>query len=109
VVLTDQGICRSKEFRDYVTKDLLAQSVLTSTYYPQGNGINEASHKGLDYHVMSSTWESMITDADTFDVLVQEAVLIHNALPNTTTGEAPAMLLMGDRPDSAWVEAIQRA
>jgi hypothetical protein len=57
--------------------------------------VNEASHKSIDYHIATCTRDATLNEEDTFDILVQEAVLIHNSVPHVSTGEAPAMLLMG--------------
>jgi transposase InsO family protein len=48
-VLTDRGSqFIAKEFRAFITEELAAILVYMSPYYPQGNAVNEASHKALD-------------------------------------------------------------
>src|SRR5262249_3041255 len=49
-VLTDRGAAfRDKAFHEFVVQKLGAYHVFTSPYYPQGNAVNEASHKALEY------------------------------------------------------------
>ena len=76
-VLTDRGLAfRDKKFEEYVTQELCAYHVFTSTYYPQGNGINESSHRGLEASIAAA--------ARTLDVPLEEAlkdaVAVHKPL-----------------------------
>ena len=62
-ILTDRGsVFREKEFQNYVTQELCAYHIFSSAYYPQGNGLNEASHKGLEASIAAAaetrTWVS---------------------------------------------------
>ena len=94
VVLADRGVFNSREFRTYVVHDLRARLHYTSTEYPEGNGINESSHRILETAI--KTHEPVLDE--TFTDIVAEATLIYNATPNRMTGESPARLLYGQDP-----------
>lgn len=94
-ILTDRGSAfTSAAFRTYVTHDLCACQVYSSAYYPQGNGINEACHKGLEITLAAaSEWKGV-----TFQEALADAECIHNATPHATTGESPYASLFGFEP-----------
>ena len=94
-ILTDRGsVFKEKEFQEYVTQELCAYHIFTSAYYPQGNGVNEASHKGLE--------ASIAAVAETMDVsfaeALKDAVAVHNATPHSALGESPFKAMMGFEP-----------
>lgn len=93
-VLTDRGSeFRAKLFSEFVTEKLGAYHAFTSPYYPQGNGINEASHKVLD-SIISVTLrvEPQLVSA------VRESVSVYNATPSGATGMSPFYFLFGQEP-----------
>lgn len=94
-ILTDRGSAfTSMAFRTYVTGDLCACQVYSSAYYPQGNGINEACHKGLEISLAAaSTWKGI-----SFQEALADAESIHNATPHASTGESPYASLFGFEP-----------
>lgn len=94
VVLADRGVFDSAEFRDFVVHDLKARLHLTSTEYPEGNGINESCHRILETAIMTHVPELK----ETFRDIVAEATLVYNATPNRLTGESPMKLLYGQDP-----------
>ena len=93
-VLTDRGTSFMGKFREYVTGDLCCHHVMTSAYYPQGNGVNEAAHKGLN-----STLAAMIQSTEcTFEEALACAVTVHNATPHVATGESLYCMMFGLEP-----------
>eukprot|EP00923_Selenidium_pygospionis_P060465 GHVN01106389.1.p1 GENE.GHVN01106389.1~~GHVN01106389.1.p1 ORF type:complete len:168 (+),score=23.81 GHVN01106389.1:444-947(+) len=58
-VLCDRGPAFIDEgFRNFITQEIGAQLILTSSYYPQGNGINESSHRLIEHVMKTSTGET---------------------------------------------------
>ena len=91
-VLTDRGPAfREAEFEEYVTQELCSYHVFTSAYYPQGNGINESSHRGLEASIAAA--------AGTLDVpfaeVLRDAVAVHNATPHSSLGDSPFFTMFG--------------
>eukprot|EP00923_Selenidium_pygospionis_P060461 GHVN01106385.1.p1 GENE.GHVN01106385.1~~GHVN01106385.1.p1 ORF type:complete len:198 (+),score=29.08 GHVN01106385.1:444-1037(+) len=110
-VLCDRGPAFIDEgFRNFITQEIGAQLILTSSYYPQGNGINESSHRLVE-HVMktSESWTKGVEESSLNEVLT-EAMLIHNNLPHKGTGETPAYLTFGqDGVLPQWQDFTPRA
>jgi transposase InsO family protein len=93
-VLTDRGsVFRSAVFNDYVTQELGAYHVFTSPYYPQGNGINEACHKAIEF-----TLTCLLRDSLDVAGALRDAVRVHNATPHPGTGMSPFYFLFGQEP-----------
>lgn len=91
-VLTDRGAeFRSEVFHTYVTQKLGAFHVYSSAYYPQGNGINESSHRALEKALLAY-WINEDADAGILD-----AVKAYNATPGPT-GMSPYFFLFGQEP-----------
>lgn len=94
-VLTDRGKpFLAEEFDRYITRDLRAYHVFTTPYYPQGNGINEACHKALEY-ALAAGHEDPNLD---FSTALADAVAVHNATPHVSTRESPYAMLFGFEP-----------
>ena len=92
-VLTDRGAqFQSAEFSEFVLDTLQSQLVFTSPYYPQGNAVNEAAHKALDSSLSASYTRS---DVKEFPEELNDAVIVHNAVPHAATGHSPNYLLFG--------------
>jgi RNase H-like domain found in reverse transcriptase/Reverse transcriptase (RNA-dependent DNA polymerase)/Integrase zinc binding domain/Integrase core domain len=90
-ILTDRGAAfRDKAFHEFVVQQLGAYHVFTSPYYPQGNAINEASHKALEYSLSAA-----LRDTNDLEDAVHDSVLVHNATPNIATGESPYYAVYG--------------
>jgi transposase InsO family protein len=105
-ILTDQGIFRSEGFRDFVSYEIKARVIQSSAYYPQGNGMNESCHRLIEHAVRTNTKCGMNIP---LNEIVQEAVLVHNSSPNSTTGETPAYLVFGtDLVVSGWQEFTEK-
>jgi Integrase core domain len=92
-VLTDRGsIFRHDKFRSFVTEYLLAVLVYTSPYYPQGNAVNEASHKAIEaslsaqeLHLQETRYEDELADA----------TMVYNSVPHVATGQSPNFMMFG--------------
>lgn len=103
-ILTDRGSeFTSKEFRTFALKELGCALVNSSPYYPQGNAINEASHKAIDA-VLKASHE---TFEDKFEDVLRCATQIHNACPHSATGQTPFYLLFGMEPTLPGWQGLQ--
>lgn len=98
-ILTDRGlISMSQEFKDYIINELQIKLYHTSAYYPQGNGINESSHKSLDY-ILKTLYEKKELH---FEQIVKNVILIYNNTHHGAIGETPYFSIYGIdciRPD----------
>ena len=91
-VLTDRGAQFTAEtFRNFVTKDLGARLLYASIEYPQGNGINESSHRIMEHMVKSYP----LLSTGQFQDVVNECMLIYNATPHVKIGDTPSSLVFG--------------
>ena len=105
VILTDRGSeFISVEFRSFILRELGCVLVHTSAYYPQGNAINESSHRSLDA-AMSACERNLELS---FDEALSSSVTIHNSCPHCTTGYTPYYLLYGFEPTLPGWQSIQR-
>ena len=94
-ILTDRGsMFREKEFQEYVTQELCAYQIFTSAYYPQRNGVNEASHKGIEASIAAVAESADVSFADA----LKDAVAVHNATPHSALGESPFKAMFGLEP-----------
>lgn len=93
VVLTDNGTAFHKEFHTQVLR-LGCQHLYSSPYHPQGNGINEASHKGLK-SVLAAAWQE---GTDNLGGSLNLAVHIHNTTPHVGLRTTPYEALFGRSP-----------
>ena len=94
-VLHDRGAeFRSSVFRGYVLDILRAHMMYTSSYYPQGNAINESSHRSLDsmLSVCGQQYNMQFADALFYVTLIQ------NSIPHVSTGHSPFYFLHGLEP-----------
>ena len=95
----------SEKFKDYVVNTLNCISFPTSSYYPQGNAINEASHKSLDAMlIMCSNLSPLPSFAESLFI----STLIHNATPHVATGFSPFFFLHGFEPVLPGFQHLQR-
>ena len=94
-ILVDRGSeFTGQAFKDYVLKELAAQLIYTSAYYPQGNGINEAVHKELEKSI------GMALEFDDLEVekALEVALQLHNSVPHSATGVSPYSSMFGFEP-----------
>jgi len=94
-VLTDNGSCFLTEFSNYITQQLFAYHTFTSPFYPQGNAINEASHKSINRSL--SAFHST-SPKSSFREALDCSVLVYNATPHVSTGVSPFFGLLGVEP-----------
>jgi hypothetical protein len=91
-ILTDRGTeFTAHVFRNYVTDELKAKLYYASVEYPQGNGINESSHRILETAIKTTPPRVDIT----FKGIVQHATMLYNITPNRKIGDTPASLVFG--------------
>lgn len=88
-----------------MTQDLGAYVIFTSSYYPQGNGMNEAAHNSLNRSLA-------IAEGDLnneFDDSLRDAVLVYNATPMSMQASSPFCALFGFEPIlPGWQHLAQR-
>jgi transposase InsO family protein len=90
-VLSDRGSeFRSAYFHDFVTQVLGAFHIFSSAYYPQGNAVNESSHRALEISV-----NAYLRDSNDIYSAVRDAVRVYNATPHSATGVSPHYFLFG--------------
>lgn len=92
LVLTDNSPF-GQAFSDEL-KSLRMQHIKSLPYHPEGNGMNEAAHRLLEHAIKTHVVEPLKTLED----IVQQAFLVHNAVPHVATGESPFYLLTGEDP-----------
>ena len=91
-ILCDRDpVFTAQHFKDFVTKECGSKLYYSSTEYPQGNGINESSHRILETAIKTHHWG----DGYTVEQMVGTAVLLHNVTPNRNIGDTPASLTFG--------------
>ena len=92
-ILTDRGsVFRQDDFRLFVTEFLRARLVYTSPYYPQGNAINEASHKAIEASLAASDSHA---HARGFEAELADATMVYNSIPHVSTGKSPNYMMFG--------------
>lgn len=91
-VLMDRGPqFRAMEIRKFITEEFMSILVYSSPYYPQGNAINEASHKAIESSLAAAgdLWSCGFEDT------LQDAVAVHNSTPHVGTGYSPNYSMFG--------------
>lgn len=92
-MLTDNSrIYISKEFNDFINKDHQIQLIHSSPYYPQGNGINESSHKTFEGIIKTMSEMEKYTS---YREIVDTAVLAYNNTPHGSLGDSPFFHVFG--------------
>jgi hypothetical protein len=76
----------------FVTQKLMSLLVYTSPYYPQGNAVNEASHKAIGASLVAM---ADAPDASTFPSALRDATMVYNSVPHVHTGQSPNYLIFG--------------
>lgn len=91
-ILVDKDpVFTALQFKTYVKEQLKCNLYYTSTEYPQGNGINESSHRILETAIKTHSF----ADFDTIEDTVACATILHNVTPNRNIGDTPASLTFG--------------
>jgi transposase InsO family protein len=92
-ILSDRGPqFRASTYREFVTEKLMCLLVYTSPYYPQGNAVNEASHKAIG---ASLTAMAELPDSTSFPAALRDATMVHNSIPHVHTGQTPNFMIFG--------------
>lgn len=92
-ILTDRGSAfMSAKFRAYILQELNSSLIYTSVNYPQGNALNEASHKGIEAALRT---RAQYDQASNFNEALADAVLAYNCTPHSALGESPGFLMLG--------------
>lgn len=76
----------------YLQEELGSKVIFTSPGYPQGNAINETSHKVIEKSIAIKVQTT--TDLH-FEDIVAEAVYSYNLAPNVNIGDSPFRRLFG--------------
>jgi len=84
----------SQEWRNFILNNVGATIVHTSPYYPQGNAVNESSHRSINTMLIALDRQYKMSFPDA----LRHATAIHNSTPHTTTGYTPFFLLHGFEP-----------
>lgn len=91
-ILLDNDSIYNKDVTQYLTVVLGSKVIHSSPGYPQGNGLNETSHKVME----KSIGIQVQACADLpFEDIVSEAAFSHNLAPNVQVGDSPFRRLFG--------------
>lgn len=102
VLLTDNNPFGGN-FSEQVEKNLGIRHRTSFTYYPQGNGLTESSHRLIE-HTLAVT----VTKSTELESGLQEALMAHNFVPHQATGESPYFLVFGKDPNLPGAELFTR-
>ena len=92
-ILCDRGSAFvSSAFRKFVLTQMNSMIVYTSVHYPQGNALNEASHRGIEAALKT---RSQYDNASSFADALRDSVLAYNCTPHSGTGVSPFFALFG--------------
>lgn len=100
-VLTDNGGGFLAKFHDSVIK-MGCVHLRSAPYHPQGNSINEASHKGIK-SILASLWQE---GHDDIDSSLQLAVRLHNTTPHPALKTSPYETLFGKPPLNPYEQSL---
>eukprot|EP00922_Rhytidocystis_sp_ex-Travisia-forbesii_P068205 GHVS01101565.1.p1 GENE.GHVS01101565.1~~GHVS01101565.1.p1 ORF type:complete len:277 (-),score=18.54 GHVS01101565.1:548-1378(-) len=95
VLIVDKDSIFSQEFKAWTRAEMGVQVGQTSPGYPQGNGINESSHRTLEKSIAIQVQRGLGVP---FPTLLSEATLAHNAAPNVSIGSSPFCQVFGEEP-----------
>lgn len=91
-IIMDNDSIYTKEVKDYLTLQLGCRIVHSSPGYPQGNSLNETTHKSIEKSVAIQVQTGAHIP---FESLVAEAIFAHNLTPNVHVGDSPYRRLFG--------------
>jgi len=86
-----ESIFTANTFKKYVKTTLKSTLYYTSPQYPQGNGVNESSHRVLETAIKTYKWDEHTHVA----TVIADATIIYNSTPNRELGDTPASLVFG--------------
>ena len=92
-ILTDRGTqYTAGAFTTWAVEEIQCSLIHTSPYYPQGNAINESSHRILHHAIKTSR---LSTNVDTLHLAVSSATMVYNASPHPSLGHSPYYSVFG--------------
>lgn len=104
-VLTDKRTeFTSTEFTAFVTSNMGCVLCRSSPYYPQGNSINESSHRSIGLSLTMLEKD----ESCTFEEALLLASSIHNSSPHTATNNTPFFILFGFEPTLPGWQRLQQ-
>lgn len=96
VVLCDNdSVFTSNEFTKFITEDVKAHLVHSSPYYPEGNSINESSHRVLEHGIKCFL---QCPHVETFPEVLRKVTAGYNASYLSSIGDSPFALTFGKPP-----------
>ncbi|EZG42860.1 putative Pol polyprotein, partial [Gregarina niphandrodes] len=90
-VLVDGGSEFKSQFFQLVMNEWRSKLYVTSPYRPQGNGVNESSHRALSKALQGNNPTTFVELKEA----LAASVLAHNSIPHPATGLSPIMALIG--------------
>lgn len=91
-ILADRGPgLSSTVVRQFITCELGAHFMLSSPYYPQGNGLNEAVHRVIEASLVARGQYDNVM----FETALRDSVMAYNATPHSATLKSPNYMLFG--------------
>lgn len=90
-ILFSDNMPFTQEFGRLLERNFGTKHYTSFTYYPQGNSINEASHRLLE-HALKTHAQTSLSD---FGIILGEATFAYNSCPHEGTGESPHFLAFG--------------
>lgn len=105
-ILADRASCfTSKLFKQYICQTLGSKLYHVSTEYPQGNGINESSHR-----ILETAIRTYPVQIDTqIEAIIADTTLLYNVTPNRKIGDTPASLVFGCDLHIPGLESLETA
>lgn len=92
-LLTDHGTEYQGEFAHQVVREWGCHLIHSAVKYPQGNGLNEASHRVLEAGIMAAR----AAEVNNFNEALQFSVLAHNITPREFAA-SPYFCVFGREP-----------
>eukprot|EP00922_Rhytidocystis_sp_ex-Travisia-forbesii_P039822 GHVS01059252.1.p1 GENE.GHVS01059252.1~~GHVS01059252.1.p1 ORF type:complete len:500 (+),score=43.61 GHVS01059252.1:463-1962(+) len=106
VLIKDRDPIFSEELRLWIREELGIRVGQVSPGYPQGNGLNETSHRTLEKTLAIQLQKGVQAS---FPTLLAEATMAYNAAPNATIGSSPFFRLFGMEPCLPGFQAFHQA
>ena len=98
MVIVDNGPMASHIWKSFVGSKLQAVLARTAAYHPQGNGMNERTHRFLKTATATALSANQGWGTANFPELLREIVWLYNAAPHRMLGASPFFALFGIEP-----------
>jgi hypothetical protein len=95
VILSNCGSQFLSETCKSVCKLLVMKCIQSTSFWPQSNGLNKHSYKGL-IEYLTNCFAANLSNCDQW---VKYAVFVHNKTPHSATSHIPFQLLFGQLPN----------